>query len=159
MLVRCMSLPHVDPGLFSAFATLVVGLSVAFIALQQWILARHRFRLDLFDKRYKVYEATAQFLAVIIAHANFEDEDLRVFTIGTRDATFLFPKQITDHIHRIRCRAIDMRLFQTQFERLHVGEERSRLVEKNSVELKWLLHEMQELSKTFKPWLGFERVR
>jgi hypothetical protein len=154
-----MRLPQIDPALFSPFATLVVGLSVAFIALQQWRLARHRFRLDLFDKRYRVYEATAQFLAVIMAHADFQDEDLRVFTIGTRDAAFLFPKRITEHIHQIRCRAIDMRLFQTQFARLPVGEERSKLVEKNSVELKWLLQEMQQLADTFKPWLGFERVR
>ena len=138
---------------------MVVGLSVAFVALQQWLLARHKFRLDLFEKRYKVYEATAQFLAVIMAHANFQDDDLRVFSIGTRDAIFLFPKRITDHIHQIRCRALDMRLFQTQFERLPVGEERSKLVDKNHVELKWLLHQMEELASTFKPYLGFQRVK
>ena len=148
-----------DPALFLAVATLVVGLSVAFVALQQWLLARHKFRLDLFDKRYKVYEATAEFLAVIMARANFKDEDLRVFSIGTRDAIFLFRKRITDRIHQIRCRALDMRLFQTQFEHLPVGEERTKLVDKNHVELKWLLHQMEELANIFKPYLGFERTR
>jgi hypothetical protein len=154
-----MKTPQIDPALFSAVATLVVGLSVAFIALQQWLLARHKFRLDLFDKRYRIYEATAQFLAVIMAHANFQDEDLRVFSIGTRDAIFLFPKRVTDRIHQIRCRALDMRLFQTQFEHLPVGEERSKLVDKNHVELKWLLDQMEELANIFKPYLGFERTR
>jgi hypothetical protein len=151
--------PHIDPALLSAAATFIVGLSVAFIGFQQWRLARHKFRLDLFEKRYRVYEAAAQFLSVIMAEANFRDEDLRMFTLGTRDAIFLFPKRITDHIHQIRCRALDMRLFQTQFEHLPVGEERSTLVAQNTNELKWLLRQMKELATTFEPYLGFATIK
>ena len=64
-------IPYLAPA-----ATLIVGLSVAFIAWQQWQLARNKLRLDLFDRRYKVFEATRRFLAVILRDARFEDSQL-----------------------------------------------------------------------------------
>jgi hypothetical protein len=41
------------------------------------------------------------------------------------DAVFLYPQHIKDYIDQIRRRALDMRLFETQFTPLPVGEERS----------------------------------
>ena len=158
-LVRRMSTLHIDPALLSPAATLVVGISVAFIALQQWLLARHKLRLELFEKRYKVYETSARFLSVILSLANFTDEDLRAFNIGTMDAVFLYPKHITDYLHKIRCRALDMRLFQTQFTPLPVGEERSKLVQKNHDELTWLTDQLTKLPTVFAPFLGFASVK
>ena len=154
-----MSTLHIDPALLSPVATLVVGVSVAFIALQQWLLARHKLRLDLFEKRYGVYEASKQFLSVILSRANFTDEDLRAFNIGTMDAVFLYPKRINDYLHRIRCRALDMRLFQTQFTPLPVGDERSKLVQKNQDELVWLTDQRMKLADVFAPFLGFASVK
>jgi hypothetical protein len=44
---------------FTASATLIVGVVVAFIAYRQWRVAHEKLLLDLFDKRFAVYtEAT-----------------------------------------------------------------------------------------------------
>ena len=141
------------------FATASIAVAVALVAVQQWLLARHRFRLDLFEKRYKVYEASARFLTGILSLANFTDEDLRAFNTGTMDAVFLYPKHINDHLDQIRRRALDMRLCQTQFTRLPAGEERSKLVQKNHDELTWLLDQLRKLPETFTPFLGFASVK
>lgn len=148
-----------NPAFLTPAATLIVGLSISAIAYQQWALARHKFRLDLFEKRYKVYEAAGRFLSIILSLAEFNDEDLRAFTIGTGDAVFLYPKHITDYIHQIRCRAIDMRTYQKKFEHLPGGEERSKLVDQNHNELKWLNEQMTKLPAVFAPFLGFASVK
>ena len=138
---------------------MVVGGAVAFIALQQWLLARHKFRLDLFEKRYKVYEASARFLSVILSLATFNDDDLRAFNIGTMDVVFLYPKHIKEYLHEIRRRALAMRLFQTQFTPLPVGKERSQLVQSNHDELVWLSDQLAKLPAVFAPFLGFASVK
>ena len=154
-----MSMLHIDPSLLYPAATLVLGVAVAFIGWRQWLLARHRFRLDLFEKRYKVYESARQFLAVILSRADFSDEDLRAFNIGTLDAVFLYPKHVKDYLQEIRCRALDMRLFQAQFTPLPCGEKRSKLVQKNHDESIWLNDQLTKLPDIFEPFLGFASVR
>jgi hypothetical protein len=132
---------------------------VAYIALEQWRLARHKLRLDLFEKRYKVYEAAAKFLATIMAEANFNDGDLRAYNQGTMDAVFLYPAHIKDYLDLIRSRALKMRVYQRQFERLPVGDERSKLVDQNDVEFRWLVAEQAKLATVFAPYLSFASAR
>jgi len=56
-------------SLLSPIATLIVGLAVAIIAWQQWRVAKDKLRLDLFDRRYKVFEATRTFLTLTVKKA------------------------------------------------------------------------------------------
>ena len=148
-----------EPAYLAPIATLVVGLAISVIAYQQWTLARHKFRLDLFDRRYKVYDATKNFASVIFAHANFTDQDLREFNLGTMDAVFLFPKHIKEYIDEFRKRALHMQMFGKQFEHLPVGKERSDLVQKNHDELVWLTDQLLALPALFSPYLGFQSAK
>jgi len=58
--------------------TLVIAFAVAVIAFFQFKVAHDRLRLDLFDRRYKIYDATRRFLSVILTNATFQDSDLFV---------------------------------------------------------------------------------
>jgi hypothetical protein len=42
---------------FVSIATLFLSVAVAVIAWQQWRVPDNKLRLDLFDRRYKVYDA------------------------------------------------------------------------------------------------------
>ncbi|PZV13387.1 MAG: hypothetical protein DCF20_15240 [Pseudanabaena sp.] len=145
--------PYLAPS-----ATLIVGLSVAYIAWQQWQVARSKLRLDLFDRRYKGYEATRKFLAVISRDARFEDSQLFEFYAGTSDAEFLFASEVVDYLAELRKRALDMRLHQKLYEPLPVGDERSRHVQAQHDQLVWLGDQLTAMSKTFRPYLGFSNV-
>lgn len=158
-LYHCVNMRHIDPALLSMVATLVFGSIAAYIAYQQWRLTRYKFRLDLFEKRYKVYGAAAHFLSTIMVKAAVDDEDLRAFDIGTMDAVFLYPKQIMGHLQQIRCRAIDMQTDQKQFEQLPVGDERSRRVNQNHAELKWLSEQHTKLPTVFAQHLSFATAK
>jgi len=132
---------------------------VAFIAWQQWQVASSKLRLDLFDRRYKVYDATRKFLACIVRDASFTDAQLLEFYGGTSDAEFLFGPEVVDYIAVIRKRALGMRTHQKVYEPLPVGDERSRHVQSEHDELLWLGEQLTAMTKTFTPYLGFSHIR
>ncbi len=132
---------------------------VAFIAYQQWRVARNKLRMDLFDRRYKVYDATRLFLSVILRDATFKDSDLFSFYAGISDAEFLFRADVTDYLGQIRKRALDMRTHQKAYEHLSVGDERSRHVQAENDQLLWLSEQLTAMAKTFAPYLRLAHIK
>ena len=147
--------------MFSGFATLIVGLGVIFIAWQQWKIAHAKLRLDLFDRRYKVFEATRGFLGGILSSATFSDSQLFKFYADTADAEFLFDSDIVDYLTQIAKRAIDMQSHQKRYQPLPPGDERSRHVQAEHDQLLWLGEQLttKAITKAFKPYLGFSNIR
>jgi len=145
--------------LFFSIATLFLSVAVVVLAWQQWRVADTKLRLDLFDRRYKVYDATKQFLAVIIREARFTHSQLIEFNIGTSDAEFLFRADVVDYLGQIRKRAVHMWTAQRLYEPLPVGDERSRHVMAAHDDLSWLSDQITAMPKTFTPYLGFATVR
>ena len=140
-------------------ATLIVGCAVAFIAWQQSKVARNKLRLDLFDRRYKVYDATRKFLAMIVRDATFSDSQLVEFVAGTSDAEFLFGSAVVDYLAQIRKRALEMRTHRKVYEHMPVGHEHSRHVQTESDQLLWLSEQITAMTKTFTPYLGFSHIQ
>jgi hypothetical protein len=146
-------------SILGPIATLMVGFAVAFIAWQQWQVARNKLRLDLFDRRYKVFDATRKFLAVIVRDATFLDSQLLEFYAGTSDAEFLFDADVVDYLAQVRKRAVDMRTHQKLYERMPVGDERSRHVQAEHEQLLWIGEQITAMTKTFTPYLGFSHIK
>lgn len=140
-------------------ATLIIGCGVVFIAWQQWKLAQNKLRLDLFDRRYKVYDSTRKFLAVITSEAKFDNSHLFEFYAGTSDAGFLFGSDVVDYLAQIRKKALKMRTHQKTYEHMPVGEDRSRNVEAESKELLWISDQLTAMAKIFTPYLGLSHVK
>ena len=146
-------------SILGPIATLIVGVGIFFVAWQQWQIARSKLRLDLFDRRYKVYDATRKFLSEIIRSANFKDSHLCEFYAGTSDAEFLFGSDVVDYLAQIRKRAIDMRMHHEMCDPMPVGDERSRHVQANHDQLVWLGEQLTGMTKIFTPYLGFSNVK
>ena len=141
------------------FFTLVLAASVAIVAWLQWWVALNKLRLDLFDRRYKVYDATRKYLAAIFQEAKFTNSQLFEFYAGTSDAEFLFGNDVVKYLEEIRTRAVRMQTAHHLFEPMPVGDERSRHVQIAHDELKWLTDQLTEMSKIFAPYLGFANIR
>lgn len=141
------------------FATFLVSCVLAFIAWQQWQLAQNKLRLDLFDRRYKVYDALRTFLSCVVGKANFTDAQLFEFYAGTSDAEFLFGPEVIDYLAQVRKHALNMQLHQKIFQPMPVGEERSRHIQAEHDELVWLGEQLTEMSKIFVPYLGFSHIQ
>ncbi len=89
-------------GLPAAFVALVIGVIAAWIALQQWRIARAKLNLDLFERRLRVYRATDKYLLESLSGGpqGFFD------TIeGLDDASFLFGSEVIAYLREV----LDMR--------------------------------------------------
>lgn len=81
--------------------TLLIALLVTSIALQQWWINKEKLRLDLFDRRYAVFEAVRAFVISILQECKVDPAKRRQYWSGTADATFLFDKDVLDYIKEI----------------------------------------------------------
>ena len=116
-------------------------------------------RLDLYDRRYKVYDATRKFLAVIQSHAAFSDSQLFEFYAGTSDVEFLFDADVVEFLTQIPKNAIEMRKHQKVYEHLPVGDGRSRHVQADHDQSLRLGEQFTAMTKTFTPYLGFSHIK
>jgi hypothetical protein len=68
----------------------VVGLFIAFIGLRQLRNGRQKLRLEMFDRRYSMYEATKLLIDKIAINGQVSSGDLVEFRRNVRGAEFLF---------------------------------------------------------------------
>lgn len=169
--------PYVE--VFSPLGAFVVSLYLAFIAWQQIKLGReqarlagvqdqmaaqqatiahNKLRLDLFDRRYKVYEAIKKFLSQITTHTHFEMDHLTEYNVGTYDADFLFEDEIAAYVIEIRKKALEMRMHK-KLMNVSQGEQHTIHVEAESAALAWLSGQLTTLKSTFAPYLGFGKIK
>jgi hypothetical protein len=146
---------------FAAVGTLIIGLAVVLIAYCQFRVAHNKLRLDLFDRRYRTYEAARKFLLKIGHGATFEFSDLVDFNLGTSDVDFLFDKDVAEYLQEIRTRAVDMDLQRKLYDSLPIGEKRTSLVEKEHQQLFWLQNQVFTggLTKVFAPYLSYANIK
>lgn len=142
----------------TAFGPLTVSLLVAVIAARQWGVAKNQLKLNLFDRRYKVFDATRKFLAGT-CEVNFSEAHYLKFFAETSEAEFLFGPEVVRYLAEIRKRSIDRRRHQTAYENQQVGDKRNLLMDAETNELNWLANQITEMSKTFRPYLGFSHIK
>jgi hypothetical protein len=79
--------------------TTFLAVIVAFVALQQFLLARERFKLDLFDRRFAIFKATQVFVNEIICHRSVSASEsstwIQQFSKQAQTATFLFDDDLS----------------------------------------------------------------
>jgi hypothetical protein len=136
--------------------TVIIGISVAVLAYQQYRLAKDRFRLDLFEKRFSVYKGIQAFLTKIMIKGRVELDDLFEFRAAMQDAVFLFENDVPEFISSFDKKALDVNAIGEQLKDLPIGEERSRLVKQQSERLMWLLDQLPRLKDVFGPYLKFK---
>ena len=141
----------------TALLTPTVAILGALIAFRQWKLAQNKLKLDLFDRRFKVYEAARKFLSSIVTNGEITDEALHKFMYGTREAEWVLSQAVADYIDKqLYPKAIDLQCLASELVGLGVGEERSTNV-RNQAELKkWLVAQIEVLNLKFSPFLQLQ---
>ena len=74
--------------IFSAILVPLVALFALYIAWQQHKTNEEKLKLDLFDKRFKVYDATRKYLSKISAEGTVGNDELVDFLIETNKSYF-----------------------------------------------------------------------
>jgi len=114
--------------------------------------------MDLFDKRFDVYDAIIDFIQSIKSGGKVSDESLATFKERTLPARFLFDKGIADYIAEIREHAIDVQTWSQEVEGMKAGDEKIEIQRKSSEVKKWLYSQLdEELNKRFQKYLALGR--
>jgi hypothetical protein len=146
--------------IIAAFAAVRV---TAYFAKEQADIAREKLCHDLYERRYRVFDATRKLLCEVAVHRRASDDDLRAFIIGTGDAVFLFNDDLSGHLVEIRDHAQKLQSLVDLLNNLTVlpvGDQRTQAVKESSQLSEWLVDQLQGgLVDKFKPFLKLEDYR
>jgi hypothetical protein len=104
--------------------------------------ARNKLRLDLFDRRFAVFEA-----AMTLASAR------REFLVATKTVPFLFNQELADYCDALAKEAISVMVGKIMMESLPQGERHQQSVEAWADGMKWFNDQLGEIQKRFAPFL------
>lgn len=79
------------------------------IAEQQAKLADIRMRHDLYDRRFKIYEAARALVVAVFRRVNVSDDEFFSFVSGTADAVFLLGPDMVVYLDEMRAKALQLR--------------------------------------------------
>ncbi len=146
---------------FQGLLTPGIACVVAYIAWQQWRTNARRVKLDLFDRRFRVFDATRKLLGLWYT-VGIKDEDYLKFLQETAEARFLFGAEIEEYRDDIYQR-VQRWMFASQelrraIERGASVEERTRLSETEQSEIKWAMNEVKVLADRFKKYIDLSKL-
>lgn len=141
----------------SGFLTPVLAVTTGTILVLQYLLANRHWRLNLYDKRYPVYLTTMEYLSFIVQHASLKQDELMKFLRNSRDKDFLFKKDVQEHLKRLYTEGVDLMTIGTILENEPVGDNRSRLVDKQSKLLKWFSKQFEISKELFGEYLRIDK--
>ena len=146
-----------DPFAWLAALTAVLAL---WIAYQQYRTNRSKLRLDLYERRFRVFDAVRDLLATVGRDGAFELKDLQDFVAGTSEATFLFGADIVAYIEELRLKAADLRRVHRTLAdtALPVGPERSQAATDDAELIKWFTEQFEESKRRFAKYLDFRHA-
>ena len=139
---------------------------VAWTGYQQHNLAKAKFKLDMFEKRFAVYKGVQIFLTIILKEGKLnlfkEDDEHSItpffeFRRKTQDSTFLFGKEIHQYIDGIDKKSLELSSVASMIKPLPGGQERSELCRKQTLLLRELIGELPKLKEVFAPYLRFDK--
>ena len=146
--------------IISSVGTLFIASVVVYITYQQHKTNRDKLRLDLFEKRYKVFRTLMEFLAFIFTFGNADPKKIMTFKADTNDSIFLFEEEISSYIEKVYDKAWEIHSANFKLEHHKIREETQEQTDatfKNREEVwQWFSNELKKAPEIFKPYLKFK---
>jgi len=86
----------------TSFTTLVLGLVAAYVVWRQWRTSQDRLVLDLFERRFQVFQELTRATTDSLSKPQVSVQDLANFDAATEKARFLFGPEIHSYLGEIR---------------------------------------------------------
>lgn len=143
-----------------AIAVLSIAGVGAWIALKQAMIAEAKLRLELYEKRFKVFEATRKLFDTILMNGHAETKEIIEFNVAVVDAIFLFDKDVQDFLSRFRFNANRLRDKHYRATRANDDDPtRGKLIDEEGKLFEAIGNQFEELESQFKPYLHFGVLR
>ncbi len=142
----------------TTLVALVIGCLAGYIAYNQWRVAKAKLNLDLFERRYAVFEATwTELSQAIQAHeVRMTNPD---FTNLLPKAQFLFGPEIREYMFEVSSKIGELWIIQRKT-KANNSVVPADQIDKDIELLNWLSkHAMEDCRARFAPYLDFQRWR
>lgn len=137
-------------SLLQAMLPVILTVFAIYIAYQQYQTNRRKLKLDLFDKRLMIFEATKKLMLGVLNSSSYNLENQTEFNQGTRGAQFLFGEDIKVYLDEIWSRFIDL---ETWLEDSKLSEHALERTETK----KWFISELRSIDQKFIKYMKLER--
>lgn len=143
----------------NALGVVAIGVLTFFVARGQWLTARTKLNIDLYERRLPVFNAARDFLSAIPSTRPEADEKYFQFVRETLNATYLFDQSIADYMRELGDRYFSMTM--VSWRRVTaIDPDEKAAAEASWLEgMRWLQGEYSELEKRFEPYLTIEPHR
>lgn len=138
--------------ILSALLTPTIAVLGSFIAWQQWRVNQLRLMHELFDRRYKQFEPTRDFLGTIMTHGRVSPDEEFKWIQATRGSRFLFNNHIAEYFEELFRKSSDLQTLHAVLENLE-GDDRAKNLQRQQELKDWFMTELRNLERRFTPYL------
>ncbi|WP_031359287.1 hypothetical protein [Caballeronia sordidicola] len=137
----------------------IIAVVGGWIAWQQVRINRNKLKLDRFDKRYSIYEASMNFATSIIADGKLTSASYEEFLAQTRGARFLLNKEMADYLEQLNTNAVKLNGVLHSQERPSITEEQWAKYGDRITEITtWFQQQLEVIPERLGPFLSVKDI-
>ena len=133
---------------FTALIPIALAALGSYIAIQQYRTNRQKLKIELFEKRYAIYDAVCEYMGAIISKRHSNENEQQQFLVETKGAAFLFDDEIIKFIENVWQNSIDMGEW-------HEDELPSTHAQEEADYMRWFSAEFGKLNERFSKYMRF----
>ena len=144
----------------AGFLTPTIAILAVYIAWQQHKINTDKLRLNLYDRRNRVFDGLMNLLGHIGQQRDVTDQQLYQFYAATNQSEFLFGEgNISEYLEEIRKKAIDLQYLEKRIKDQRLSqEERKKVVENSRKVFDWLEKQFEVSKNKFRKFLSFKNI-
>jgi hypothetical protein len=136
-------------GVATLVLTVVIACVTSYIAVQQWLTAKNKLRIDLFDRRLPVFEAVMRLTEIVVSKENIALEEVQEFEFAKKSVQFLFDQELQDYCDNLYKEAYGVHRGKQRIDSLAEGEERDQFTATWQEQRVWFNDQRKEIPKRF----------
>jgi hypothetical protein len=116
-------------ALVQALSSVIIGAAVVYIAWRQWNTASEKLIIDLFDKRFSLYQRAHDIIRPITTSGRASDNDVDAFDKFEREASFLFGNEVVCYLNSLREAILRLSTFSYELQELRDSKRLGEMVD------------------------------
>jgi len=138
----------------------VIGGIVAYVAYQQWKTNDHKVKMDLYDRRFKVYDQVRKIIEIVLQDMTLSIKDIHKFKTSTSDAEFLFGPEIQKYLDEIAEHGLKLHRSTQELENPALRAQdydHQRVCDEKYEEGRWFIDQSELFKGEFKKYLDINK--
>jgi hypothetical protein len=133
--------------------TLVLACLGVYIAYQQYQVNLRKFNLDLFEKRYAIFDALKKVMYQVTREAAIENIHINEYKTNISDARFLFNSDVTDYLQEVLNKSAELHMHQARL-RTAEGTAKTDIIDQEHQVILWFAEEINNFQSPFFPYMA-----